>query len=160
MKKSLTVPVLLRVIGALFGLAAFGMMFVAQGKVGGCIGNTCAYQSIELWSFYFGTANGDKGAVLPFVGYILAALGGICAIGTLFLKPSKKTRLAIAISGIFMIISAVFAFVGSAAYNGFNGVDGYSQLALGAILGGIFGAVAAVSMIGSLLAPEKISKKK
>lgn len=159
MKKGLTIPTLLKIAGALFALVAFGMMFLPnQYKVG-----TAGYfvESTDAWAYYFGDGNGAKGAVLPFVGYIAAALGAIVAIGACLVKPSKGTKLAGACAALLAIAATVFIFVGPTAYSNFNelgGLGSYVVMSTGTIVGGIFAGLAALAFIGAVLAPSKKGK--
>ena len=147
MKKFLTLPNVLKCGAAVFGLAAFFLMFGNQlyaevlGKKG--------YVAFDSALF------GDNGSVITFIGYLLILLS-VCAVCVLvFVKLDAKIKkfVNLGLAGI-LVLGAVFVFIEAAVVNGRLGASLY-HLAACPILAGIFAIVAALATAASEFVPQK-----
>ena len=147
MKKFVTLKNCLRVLAAIFGLVAALMVFANQ---------------LHYGSLYYGPSdtffgnNLTSGTVLPFIGYLMIALGVIAICVLTFVKVDNKYAkiVTFALSGD-LIVAAIFLFLAAATFNSANGFDGVASLAGGPIVGAIFAILASLSLCGSEFVSDK-----
>jgi len=147
MKRFLTLPNVLKCVAAVFGLAAFFLMFGNQ-LYAEVLGKK-AYVGFDAALF------GDNGSVITFIGYLLVLLS-VCAVCALvFVKLDAKLGKAIdlGLAGV-LVLGAVFVFIEAAVVNGRLGASPY-HLAACPILAGIFAIVAALATAASEFVPQK-----
>lgn len=75
------VVTIIRIIAGVFGLIAFALMFTHQLDAIG--GSHYAFNEIAFGTNLFG---GVKSTPVPFIGYILIALGAVMSLAMIFLK--------------------------------------------------------------------------
>ena len=147
MKKYLTLKNCVKALAFVFGLVAALMVFANQ---------------VHYGSFYYGAADtffgnsATKGAVLPFIGYLLIALATIAFCVFVFVKLDEKLDkiITFALAGA-LLVGAIFVFLAAATFNSINGIDGLASLAGGPVVAGIFAILAALAVCGSEFVPNK-----
>ena len=147
MKKFVTLKNCLKVLAFIFGLVAALMVFANQ---------------VHYSSFYYGPSdtffgnNLTRGSVLPFIGYLLIALGTLTICASLFLKLKGKNEkiVTLALASDFLA-GGVLVFFTAGAFNKAKDFDALASLAGGPIVAGIFAILAVLSLCGSIYASDK-----
>lgn len=145
---------LLKIIGAALGVVAFVMMFLPQINYVLEVLGTVTKAPIKLEALFGDEAT--KGAVMSFVGYLFALIGGaLSAVLALAKKVPGKKILTFVAFGL-MAAGAVLVFLEVPFYKAANkdvssiaSAVGTYRLAAGSVLGGIFSACGAGAIVTS-----------
>lgn len=158
-KPVLGLNALLRVVAALAGVVAFIMMFLNQIEIHKVIVNNDVVIGTYGMQTFFGDPDSldaiKNGSVVPFIGYILAVVGGIAGAGALFvIKDKKIDKLVVAVAALLMVAAAVMIFMTSAAVKSANSdslINYDYKMLFAPVFGGIMAAVGAAANVVSLI---------
>lgn len=131
MKKLLTLGNILKCCAALLGLVAFFMIFAKQVWMG----NSNIKLFMDNKDLYF---DGDIGAPIGFVGYLLILLGALGMCAMIFLKDLKMGKIIVLCLAGLLLLGAIFVFIEASV------VDSNAKLAGGPVVAGIFAILAAL----------------
>ena len=142
MKKLLTLPNLLKLGAALFGIIAFALMFANQlwweepllGK------HQIAFDDAMF---------GEYGSAITFIGYLLVLIAALGLVALVLLKLDAKhgKLIGLCLAGL-LILGAIFIFIEAAVVNG--RVDGsVYHLAAAPVFAGIFALLAGLAACAS-----------
>ena len=141
MKKLLTLPNILKLAGALFGLIAFCLMFTNQ-----------IYSELlgkKVFVEFNDALFGEYGSPISFIGYLLILIASLGLVALVLLKLDKKNGklIAFCIAGI-LLLGAIFVFIEAAVINGKVNGNAY-HLAAGPVFAGVFALLAACGTAAS-----------
>lgn len=146
MKKAITVSNLVRCLGIILGLTAFGLMFGNQLYYSAFGGK--GYVSFNNAMFV------DGGAILTFIGYLAIGVASLCACCLLIANVKVSRKLIDLVLAAVLVAGAVFVFLESTIYNN-NSFASVYHLAACPIIAGAYAIAAALLIVASDFAPNK-----
>ena len=161
MKKFLTLPNILKCLAAVLGIVAFVFAFVGDHLVVKS-GNTAAY--LPAANALFGgkvtlliiTAT-YNGAVLSFIGYLLAGVAALLTGANLFVTSKTANKVLPLLNAALFIVAGVFIILEASLFNSANELKDNWQLGLTAmpILAAVFAWLGGLLNCGAAFLTKK-----
>ena len=147
---------LLLFISSILGITAFVMMFIAPLELVTEVFGKTDISAIEWQNVMFGYAGENvfgatigsyNGTILPFIGYILAILGGVATLSTLIFVNAKKTqKLVYLAAGLLLVVAGIFVLLTQTTFVSAN--EGFEDLTLRMTFAPIFAGI--ISIVAGL----------
>ena len=159
MKKFLTLPNILKCLAAVLGIIAFVFAFVGDHLVVKS-GNSAVY--LPAANALFGgkvtlliiTAT-YNGAVLSFIGYLLAGVAALLTGANLFVTDKKVNKFLPLVNAALFIVAGVFIILEASLFNAANDLDNYWQLAAIPVLAAVFAWLGGLLNCGAAFLTKK-----
>jgi hypothetical protein len=168
MKNKKSLPFLMQAVAVLWGVVAFIMLFLPAIGVDG---TDTTYNGLKVVFGYKQSTLGYEYSVFNFsfmnlLTYILILVGIVLSVLSIVSNTNKWVSViasvAFLVAGIFFFCTIAFTSVNADASKIFASLGGNIKdsftLAVGAILGGVFSIVAALSSLGAFLMKEVLKK--
>ena len=154
MKKFLTLPTLVKCCAFVFGVVAFCLMFADQLLIkSGNSSTSVAFQDALFGGkILFVTY---KGAVLSFIGYLLALVAALLTGANLFVTDKKVNKFLPLVNGALFIVAGVFVILEAAVWNGTNEVENFVSLGAAPIIAAILAWLAGLANCCSAFLAKK-----
>lgn len=152
--KLLQLPSLCKIAAGLLSVIAFFCMFGDQVRTT----NEGISYSFSFYYVLFG-ADGIKGAVIPFIAYLLILFAGAGSIALVFVETKYSKVITYVIAAV-LFVSAVLLFFTTTIFLGVNNSSGSDFFdyydAAAPVLAGIFALLGAAGNVCSLFAKGKL----